>query len=84
MDGRFEVPKGLSPEEERVTIDALERYFLGENPHADPWVLAGRMESTGHGVLQVRRYVDGAWRVCPRALFARPGVPNLNGRADAR
>jgi hypothetical protein len=84
MDGRFELPRGLSREEERATLGALERYFLGENPRADPWVLVGRMESTGHGALQTRRYADGAWRFPLRAPFARTGVPSLSGRADAR
>jgi len=80
---RFEVPSGLTREEERAILLALERYFLKESPHPDPWVLAGRIEATGFGVLQVRRHMDAAWGVPARAPFVRPGVPSLHGRGDA-
>ena len=81
MDGAFELPQGLTREEERAILVALERYFLQENPHPDPWVLAGRMDAGGHGALQARRYTDGAWRT--PAPFARRGSPSLQGRGDA-
>src|SRR3546814_4187146 len=51
-----------SREEERAIVLALERYFLQESPHPDPWVLAGRLEATGYGSLQARRHTDTAWR----------------------
>lgn len=82
-DRRFEVPGGLSPEEERAVLVALERYFLQESPHPDPWVLAGRVEATGQGALQSRRLTDEPWRANPYAQYARRGAPHLNGRGDA-
>ena len=84
-DGRrFEVPEGLSAEEIRAVLVALERYFLKESPHPDPWVLAGRVEATGQGALQTRRFTDEPWRANPYAQYARRGAPPLHGRGDAR
>lgn len=79
---RFEVPIGLTREEERAIVLALERYFLQESPHPDPWVLAGRLEATGYGSLQARRHTDTAWAL-PRTAFTRRGVPSVHGRGDA-
>lgn len=84
MDGRFELPEGLSREEERSIMLALERYFRRENPHPHPWVLAARLETTGYGALQARKYADASWPMPGRTRFARSGVPSLEGRADAR
>lgn len=85
QDRRFELPEGLSAEEERATLTALERYFFEEDPRPHDWVLAGRMDSTGHGALQVKRLTDAPWRVARRAPFARRGLAlPLYGRGDAR
>ncbi len=81
---RFELPEGLSREEERAVLAALERYFLQESPHPDPWVLAGRMDATGQGALQAKRLMDAPWMTPTRAPYARPGSPNLHGRGDAQ
>jgi hypothetical protein len=83
-DRRFEVPEGLSREEERAILLALERYFLQESPHPDPWVMAGRMDATGYGALQARRHMDAAWGTSATRMFARPGVPPMHGRGDSR
>ena len=80
---RFEVPHGLTREEERAVLLALERYFLQESPHPDPWVLAGRLEATGYGALQARRYASAAWGMAAYTRFVRSGVPPLCGRGDA-
>ena len=80
---RFELPEDLTPEQERAVIRALERYFARESPHPDPWVLAGRVDATGLGALQARRYTDVPWGVARYASFARRGVPPLQGRGDA-
>jgi hypothetical protein len=80
---RFEIPEGLTPEEERVVITALERYFVKESPHPNPWVLAGRLDAAGLGAIQGRRYMDIPWGATQQHLFARPGVPPLHGRGDA-
>jgi hypothetical protein len=81
-DRRFELPEGLSPEEERAIIRALERYFARESPHPHPWVLAGRVAAAGLGALQARRYTDAPWGVGTYAPYARRGVPTVRGRAD--
>ncbi|HSJ51941.1 MAG TPA: hypothetical protein VLA90_11775 [Actinomycetota bacterium] len=81
-DRRFELPDGLTPEEERAIIRALERYFARESPHPHPWVLAGRVAAAGLGALQARRYTDSPWRVGTYAPYARRGVATVRGRAD--
>jgi hypothetical protein len=82
-DHRFELPEELSVDEERAIIAALERYFLQENPHPHPWVLAGRLYATGYGALQARRYVDHPWGTASRHPVARPGVAPMLGRGDS-
>jgi hypothetical protein len=82
-DRRLELPDGLTPDEERAIIRALERYFAQESPHPDPWVLAGRIDACGWGAVQARRYADGAWRLVGPAAFARRGAPPFTGRGDA-
>ena len=80
---RFELPRGLRPEEERAVIAALERYFQGEEEGPDRWAFAGRLDATGMGALQSRR-VRGAWQRAGRWAFARRGVAPFAGRGDAR
>jgi len=80
---RFELPDGLAPEDERAIISALERYFVEESPKPNPWVLQGRIDASGVGVLQVRRYARDPWHG-PQAPFARTGVPSMHGRGDVR
>ena len=46
-DGRFiELPEGLTSEEERAILTALERYFQQESPKPNTWVLQGRIDAT--------------------------------------
>jgi hypothetical protein len=80
---RFELPEGLRPEEERAIITALERYFLQESPKPNPWVLQGRIDATGLGALQTRKYAREPWHG-QHAAFARRGVPTALGRGDQR
>jgi hypothetical protein len=83
-DGRFfELPEGLSSEEERAILTALERYFQQESPKPNTWVLQGRIDATGLGGLQVRKYAREPW-YGNHAAFARKGVPPLHGRGDQR
>ncbi|MEO8424009.1 MAG: hypothetical protein ABI595_08860 [Actinomycetota bacterium] len=84
MDGerRFDLPGGLTPEDERAILTALERYFLQESPKPAPWVLQGRIDATGLGALQARKLSREPWAV--RAVFARRGVAPVNGRSDVR
>jgi hypothetical protein len=83
-DGRiFQLPPGLTPDEERAILTALERYFLQENPKPNPWVLQGRIDATGLGGLQVRRYAREPWHG-QHAPFSRKGVAPMNGRGDVQ
>ena len=83
-DGRrFEIPEGISPEEERAILMALERYLSAENPKPRPWVLQGRIDATGYGALQVRRFAREPWHG-QWVEFARKGVPPVSGRGDVR
>ena len=82
-DRRPELPEGLTPEEERAILMALERYFLAESPKPMPWVLQGRIDATGVGSLQARRYAHEPWHG-QKAPFTRTGVPPANGRSDVR
>ena len=79
----IELPDNLTPAEERAILTALERYFVLENPKPNPWVLQGRIDATGLGGLQVRRYAREPWHG-QQASFARKGVAPLNGRGDVR
>ena len=80
---RFELPEDLTPEEERAILMALERYFVAESPKRSPWVLQGRIDATGLGGLQTRRYAHEPWHG-QHAPFARKGVAPVNGRSDVR
>ena len=83
-DGRkIDVPEGLTLEEERAVLMALERYFVAENPKPAPWVLQGRIEATGFGALQVRRFAREPWHG-QWVEFARKGVPPVHGRGDVQ
>ncbi|MGZ4136666.1 MAG: hypothetical protein ACXVPX_03765 [Actinomycetota bacterium] len=80
---RFELPEGLTPDEERAILMALERHLAQESPKPTPWVLQGRIEATGLGGLQIRRYARQPWHG-QRAEFARKGVAPMHGRGDVR
>jgi hypothetical protein len=80
---RVEIPQDLTPDEERAVLMALERYFVEENPRPAPWVLQGRIEATGLGALQVRRFAREPWHG-QWVEFARKGVPPMHGRGDVR
>jgi hypothetical protein len=46
-------------------------------------VLQGRVEATGQGTLQIRRYAHEPWHG-QQAAFARRGVAPMHGRSDVR
>jgi hypothetical protein len=81
---RYELPDGVSPEEERAIIAALERHLEDRGARPNPWALAGRIEATGQGTLQARRRLRDPWRSAARAHFIRPGTESIRGRGDAK
>ena len=82
---RYELPKGLTPEEERAATQALERYFSDPDGRPDPWALAGRAANTRQGQWQARRLLPGSsWQWVNRLPIAHRNQPNLHGRGDAR
>jgi hypothetical protein len=78
---RFEIPEGISQQEERAILMALERYLSAENPRPAAWVLQGRIDAVGYGALQVRRFAREPWHG-QWVEFARKGVPPVQGRGD--
>jgi hypothetical protein len=80
---RFELPDGLSEEEAREVLAALERYFSGEQGRPSPWVLQSRIAGTRQGTLQARKLVDSPWSTSLRTSFARRGADPFSGRGDA-
>src|SRR2546426_12021504 len=80
---RFDLPDGLTPEEERAALMALERYFVEDDPKPAPWVLQGRIEATGYGALQVRRFArePRSWQ---RGTIARNREAPIRGRNHSR
>jgi hypothetical protein len=80
---RYELPEGLTHEEERAVLRALERYFLPEHPKAQSWALAGRLEAMGYGALQARRSSEHPWDSGLRVQFTRRGTQSApGGRGD--
>ena len=83
MSDRYELPEGLSAQDERAIIAALERHFETSDPRPAAWTLAGRMEACREGTLQARRSVRAPWRVGGTGPFARYGTEPILGRGDA-
>jgi hypothetical protein len=82
-DRRIDLPEGLTPEEERAVVMALERYFVQESPKPSPWVLQSRIDNVGIGRLQARKYARDPWE-SPRGAHVRFGVAPVHGRSDVR
>ena len=79
---RYEVPEGLSPEEERAVLAALERHFEERDLRPNRWAFIGRLEATRQGVLQNRRLLRDRWHGTMWAPFAQRGTEPIRGRGD--
>ena len=80
---RYQLPPGLSAEEERAIIAALDEYFGAGAVRPDPWALAGRAEALRLGALQIRHQSMQPWGDGSRIPFTRRGTQPRSGRADA-
>ena len=82
---RADLPEGVSPDEERAILDALERYLRAGRATPSAWALAGRARNLRQGALQIRHQMEGtAWRETNRGPFANRGTEPLMGRGDAK
>jgi hypothetical protein len=81
---RYELPPGLSAEEERAIERALDEYFGAGEVRPDPWALAGRAEALGLGALQVRHQAMRPWGGAGAGPFTRRGTEPRSGRGDAK
>ncbi|HEY3210200.1 MAG TPA: hypothetical protein VGL18_10480 [Actinomycetota bacterium] len=81
---RYELPPGLSAEEERAIVSALDEYFGAGVVRPDPWALAGRAEALGLGALQVRHQSMRPWGRTGPIAFTRRGTEPRSGRGDAK
>jgi hypothetical protein len=82
-EARYELPEGVSPQDERAIIAALERYFAERDGGPNPWAVAGRIEACREGTLQARRFLRNPWVAAGRGNFARRGTEPILGRGDA-
>jgi hypothetical protein len=80
---RYQRPPGLSAEEERAIVAALDGYFGAGTVRPDPWTLAGRAEALGLGALQVRHQSVRAWGGEGSLSYTRRGTEPVSGRGDA-
>jgi hypothetical protein len=81
---RYLLPPGLSAEEERAIVGALDQYFGTGVVRPDPWALAGRREALRLGALQVRHQAMQPWVEGQRSPLTRRGTAPQSGRGDAR
>ena len=81
---RFELPRDLTPEEERVVVAALERVLEMERPRLSPWTLAGRAEALRIGALHIRHQAEHPYAFRAPLPFAPGGTQPQVGRGDSR
>jgi hypothetical protein len=79
---RYDLPPGLSAEEERAIVAGLDEYFGAGVVRPDPWALAGRAENLGLGALQVRHQAMRPWAGAGPPAFTRRGTEPRSGRGD--
>ena len=81
---RYELPPGLTPEEERAILLALDEYFAYSTARPSPWALAGRTDTLGLGALQTRNKSREPWLEAGRTSFTRRGTESRVGRGDTK
>lgn len=81
---RYELPPGLSPEEEKAVLRALEQYLGTAGVRPSPWALAGRAEALGVGALQIRFQSSRPWTEIRLSPYTRRGTEPRMGRGDSK
>jgi hypothetical protein len=81
---RYVLPPGLSPEEERAVMAALDQYLAKGPQRPNPWTLAGRTEALGLGALQIRHQADVPWGGTRLNPYTRRGTEPRVGRGDSK
>jgi hypothetical protein len=81
---RFDLPPGLTPEEEHAIVAALEEYFGSSSVRPSPWALAGRAEGLGLGALQIRYQSRRPWGETRLNPYTRRGAAPRMGRGDSK
>jgi hypothetical protein len=81
---RYVLPPGLTPEEERAILAALDDFFGKGSQRPDAWSLAGRTEALGLGALQIRHQADVPWGGTRLNPYTRRGTEPRVGRGDSK
>jgi hypothetical protein len=81
---RYELPPGLTPEDERAILAALEEYFDYSRSRPSAWTLAGRRDALRLGALQARNQSKEPWLEAARASFTHRGTESRVGRGDTK
>jgi hypothetical protein len=81
---RYELPSGLSSEEERAIRTALDGYFGSGSPRLTAWSLQGRAEALGLGALQIRNQSPHPWGENRLNPYTRLGIESRVGRGDSK
>lgn len=81
---RYELPPGLSQEEERAIRAALDNYLGSGSIGPSAWSLQGRAEGLGLGALQVRNQSPHPWGETRLNPYTRLGIESRVGRGDTK
>ncbi len=81
---RYVLPPGITPEEERAILAALDAFFGKGSQLPDAWSLAGRTEALGLGALQIRHQAEVPWGGTRLNPYTRRGTEPRMGRGDSK
>jgi hypothetical protein len=81
---RYELPPGLSAEEQRAIDASIDAYFGYGSVRPEAWRLVARAEGLGLGALQIRNQSLRPWQEPMLSPFTRRGTDTRMGRGDAK
>jgi hypothetical protein len=81
---RYDLPPGLTQEEERVITAALDDHFGTASVRPSAWALQGRAEGLGLGALQIRNQSRHPWGDNRLNPYTRLGIESRVGRGDTK